>query len=515
MVRGRARVGRARLRPRDQPARGRGPDAGLGVDGHGPGARARRRSTTRACRCARTCSTTACRRSSSRRRSRPSSSRRPIRTARSARRRRAKGRCPDSCRRSPTRSPTRSACGSTSCRRRPTALLDALAARAARTRAQRVEGRARERARRDGAPRRRSRCTGPPTLAEAVALLAARPARARDRRRHRPRAQPARRPGRAARCWSTSPRSRARRDRVRRRDGATLGRRRHARAARRDRGARRGAAGAARGRGERRRPGASHRRRRSAATCASTRAACSTTRASGGARANDYCLKHGGDTCHVAPQGNALPRGLRGRPRAGADRARRARSRSPARPGRAGCRSTHLYVDDGAAPPRARAGELVAASTCPAQPPRRAQRLPQGPRARRDRFSARRRRRARALRDGSRVAPAGRADRHQLAPVPARGHRRLRRRRASTSALLAALGEAGAEAGGADAHDGSRQSNWRRRSPRCSPGGSSRSSLRARGRPGPTPPRRGRGARRRLAKPRLIRVKGSAAGGRV
>ena len=63
-------VGRPRLRPRDQPARGGRPGPGRGVDGHGPGAVARRRSTTRACRCAPTSSTTASRRSPNRRRSR-------------------------------------------------------------------------------------------------------------------------------------------------------------------------------------------------------------------------------------------------------------------------------------------------------------------------------------------------------------------------------------------------------------------------------------------------------------
>ena len=67
---GREGVGRARLRPRDQPAGRRRPGAGRHLDGHGPGAVAKKRSTTRACRCAPTCSTTASRPSSSRRRSR-------------------------------------------------------------------------------------------------------------------------------------------------------------------------------------------------------------------------------------------------------------------------------------------------------------------------------------------------------------------------------------------------------------------------------------------------------------
>ena len=72
--------------------------------------------------------------------------------------------------------------------------------------------------------------------------------------------------------------------------------------------------------------------------------------------------------------GHALPRGVRRRPRAGADRAAAPRSRSPARAARGRLRSRTLYLDDGRAHLALAPGELVAAVLVPAQPARRAQR---------------------------------------------------------------------------------------------------------------------------------------------
>ncbi len=157
-------------------------------------------------------------------------------------------------------------------------------------------------------------------------------------------------------------------------------------------------------------------------------------------RANDFCLKHGGDVCHVAPQGKHCHAAFSG-------------DLAPALlvldatieiVGPAGARRlplAELYVDDGARHLALAPGEIVAAVRIPAQP-----------------ASARtgyRKARARGaidfplagvaarveMNDGRLARTARRADRHQLAAVPARRHRCARRRRAVTDETLAQLGK--------------------------------------------------------------------------
>ncbi len=299
---GRARVGRARLRFRHQSARGRGAGAGLGVDGHGPGALRKRRSITKACRCAPICSTTACRRSSSRRRSTcyiveardPNG---PF-GAKEAGEGSLSGFLP---------ALTNAIADATGLRltelpASPDRVLEAI------TRAGAPNGCA-------GPPRRRATGSGPDmdrlapfelsrpaTLAEALALLAATPGARLARRGHRSAAEPA---------------PRARRVRAAgRRFGDRRVRRHHHRPRRRRR-----SAPASRWRASRptscsgtpfrhsrrprcRSPAPAH---RAAATvggnlCLDTRCVFY-NQSEWWRRSNRYCLKYGGETCHVAPQG--------------------------------------------------------------------------------------------------------------------------------------------------------------------------------------------------------------------
>ena len=128
---------------------------------------------------------------------------------------------------------------------------------------------------------------------------------------------------------------------------------------------------------------------RSAAISASTRAACSTTRANGGARQRILPEARRRD-CHVAPQGNALPRRVLRRSRAGAARAWR-RSRD-------GRNARHAPDSALRAVSRRRRRAPDARTPTNRSPrPRAAHsrgmriRLSQGARSRRDRFSAGRR----------------------------------------------------------------------------------------------------------------------------
>ncbi len=199
MVKRRARLGRARLRPRDQSAGGRRPDPGFGLDGDGTGAvrgdaiprgTAASREPPRLSRADdRRVAADRCR----------SSSKRRIPTARSARRKPAKARCRDSCRRSPTRSPTRPDCGSPSCRRRPIGCWKRSPRGGARRVCARRRGQARRRRRGlrwNGS--RRSRSHGPQRSPRPLACWPPTPGARLARRRHRSAAQPARRTRHAA-----------------------------------------------------------------------------------------------------------------------------------------------------------------------------------------------------------------------------------------------------------------------------------------------------------------------------
>ena len=158
-------------------------------------------------------------------------------------------------------------------------------------------------------------------------------------------------------------------------------------------------------------------------------------------RANDFCLKHGGDICHVAPQGKRchaafsgdlapalLVLGADGRDRRPGRRAavaargalrRRRRAASGARARRDRRRRAHSRRSRRARAPatarRARAARSIF-------------RLPASPRASR-------------CDDGASSALARRADRHQRAAVPARGHGRARRRSRSTTRRSRKLGK--------------------------------------------------------------------------
>ena len=84
-------------------------------------------------------------------------------------------------------------------------------------------------------------------------------------------------------------------------------------------------------------------------------------------RANDYCLKHGGDTCHVAPQGRRCHAAFSG----DLAPALLALEASVQIVGPAGERTlplADLYADDGAASLRLAAGELLVAVLVPPQP---------------------------------------------------------------------------------------------------------------------------------------------------
>ena len=111
-------------------------------------------------------------------------------------------------------------------------------------------------------------------------------------------------------------------------------------------------------------------------------------------RANDHCLKHGGDTCHVAPQGKRCHAAFAG-------------DLAPAllvlgaEIDVVGTRSTRrlalekLYADDGAAHLALAPGEIVVGVRVPRPPAWRPGRLSEGARTRGDRLPAGRRRRAR------------------------------------------------------------------------------------------------------------------------
>ena len=73
---------------------------------------------------------------------------------------------------------------------------------------------------------------------------------------------------------------------------------------------------------------------------------------------NDYCLKRGGDTCHVAPTGQALPCRVQRRPGAGAAGTGRAGRAAIAR-GERWLPLAQLYRDDGAAHLTLEPGELL------------------------------------------------------------------------------------------------------------------------------------------------------------
>ncbi len=84
-------------------------------------------------------------------------------------------------------------------------------------------------------------------------------------------------------------------------------------------------------------------------------------------RSNDYCLKHGGETCHVAPQGKRCHAAFSG----DVAPAMIALDASVEIADAAGVRLVplaDLYADDGAAPLRLGAGELLAAVVVPPQP---------------------------------------------------------------------------------------------------------------------------------------------------
>ena len=223
--------------------------------------------------------------------------------ARTAPRRRARGRCIRASRRSPTRSTTRSASAATGCRSRRRA-CSRCCARATRAR----RGR--------GAPSRGAGCAHVLTLPRFAWVRPAHASRSvLARARPRTRASACWSPAAPTRCRTSSTgctsrarivppgrrRGTARHPRSRRR--ARAGRARHAARAG---GARRAARGAPVARDA---PLRSWPRRRSAtwarsaATCASTRAARTTTRRSSGARRWASASRRTARVCHVVPQG--------------------------------------------------------------------------------------------------------------------------------------------------------------------------------------------------------------------
>jgi 4-hydroxybenzoyl-CoA reductase subunit beta len=82
-------------------------------------------------------------------------------------------------------------------------------------------------------------------------------------------------------------------------------------------------------------------------------------------RANGYCLKHGGDVCHVAPQGNSCQAAYSG-DMAPALLALEAEVEIAGAGGSRRIALADLYVEDGAAHLALRAGEIVAAVHVPA-----------------------------------------------------------------------------------------------------------------------------------------------------
>ena len=152
--------------------------------------------------------------------------------------------------------------------------------------------------------------------------------------------------------------------------------------------------------------------------------------------ANGYCLKCGGDTCHVAPRASAATRPSR-RHRAGAARARRRGRAASARGARcdpAGRavprrRRAHLTLEPdellaARRACRARRGRWRAATTRRACATRWTSRSPASPSRSRSK-------------DGRVAGAARRRHRHQLASAAARWHRRARRRGVRTSARRA------------------------------------------------------------------------------
>ncbi len=85
-------------------------------------------------------------------------------------------------------------------------------------------------------------------------------------------------------------------------------------------------------------------------------------------QSNDYCLKHGGETCHVAPQGKRCHAAFSG-DLAPALIALDASVEVASEKGERTIAVADLYADDGAAPLRLDPGELVAAVCIPPQPP--------------------------------------------------------------------------------------------------------------------------------------------------
>lgn len=86
-------------------------------------------------------------------------------------------------------------------------------------------------------------------------------------------------------------------------------------------------------------------------------------------RSNDYCLKHGGSTCHVAPQGNRCHAAYCG-DTAAALIALAAEVELAGPSGRRRAALEQLYADDGAHPLRLAQGEIVVGVHVPPQPPR-------------------------------------------------------------------------------------------------------------------------------------------------
>jgi 4-hydroxybenzoyl-CoA reductase subunit beta len=84
-------------------------------------------------------------------------------------------------------------------------------------------------------------------------------------------------------------------------------------------------------------------------------------------RANDFCLKHGGDTCHVAPQGRICRAAYSG-DLAPALLALGATAEIAAAAGVRRIALAGLYLDDGAAHLALRPGEILAAVHVPAHP---------------------------------------------------------------------------------------------------------------------------------------------------
>ena len=84
-------------------------------------------------------------------------------------------------------------------------------------------------------------------------------------------------------------------------------------------------------------------------------------------RSNDYCLKHGGDTCHVAPQGRRCHAAFSG-DLAPALIALDASVQIVGSQGERAVPLAELYADDGAASLRLATGELLVAVRIPPQP---------------------------------------------------------------------------------------------------------------------------------------------------